>query len=136
MARLEDIVVGAKVYEIDPNGPIEIVSATWYGSDMLEIVYRDSNGRPSDRMLYRHNEPLLRVQDGHRQWSFADPALTRRAAEAQRIQTTNNFHPHLAIHSSDVDLLPHRIPRSLGRCCASSRCASCWPTIPARSRRS
>ena len=110
LAKLEDIVAGAKVFEIDPNGPVEIVSATWYGSDTLEIVYRDSNGQPRDRMLYRHDEPVLRVQDGHRQWSFdADPALTRLAAEAQRIRLAYNFDPHLAIHSSDVDPLPHQI---------------------------
>jgi len=110
MARLEDIVPGAKVYEIDPHGVVEIVHATWYGSDTLEIVYRDSNGRPNDRMLYRHDEPLLRLQEAHRQWGFdADPALTRLAAEAQRIRLAYNFDPHLAIHSSDVDPLPHQI---------------------------
>jgi superfamily II DNA or RNA helicase len=110
MARLEDIVQGAKVEEIDPKGPVEIVSTTWYGSDTLEIVYRDSQGRPQDRMLYRHDEPLLRVQDRHRHWGFdADPALTRLAAEAQRIRLAYNFDPLLAIHSSDVDPLPHQI---------------------------
>lgn len=110
MARLEDIVPGARVDEVDPNGPVEIVTTTWYGNEALEIVYRDSHGRPQDRMLYRHDEPLLRVQDGHRQWGFdADPALTRLAAEAQRIRLAYNFDPHLAIHSSDVDPLPHQI---------------------------
>lgn len=110
MVTLEDIVVGAKVHEIDPAGIVEIVSATWYGSDTLEIVYRDGNGRTHDRMLYRHDEAMLRVQDSHRQWSFdADPALTRLAAEAQRIKLAYNFDPHLAIHSSDVDPLPHQI---------------------------
>lgn len=110
MARLEDIVPGANVDEIDPNGPVEIVSTTWYGNETLEEVYRDSHGRPQDRMLYRHDEPLLRAHEGHRRWGFdADAALTRLAAEAQRIRLAYNFDPPLAIHSSEVDPLPHQI---------------------------
>ncbi|MCA9833504.1 MAG: DUF3883 domain-containing protein [Thermomicrobiales bacterium] len=110
MARLEDIVTGSRIEGIDPHGPVEIESAKWFGSDVLDIMYRDSQGQPRDRMLYRHDEPLLRVLGESRRWSFdADPALTRLAAEAQRIRLAYNFDPHLAIHSSDVDPLPHQI---------------------------
>lgn len=110
MSRLEDIVPGAKVRGIDPRQPVDIASTTWYGSDTLEIVYRDADGRPHDRMLYRHDEALLELDEAHRQWGFdADPAITRLAAEAQRISLAYNFDPHLAIHSSDVDPLPHQI---------------------------
>ncbi len=110
MTRLEDIVTGAKVLGIDPKGAVEVASVTWYGTDSLEIVYRNAEGRPHDRMLYRHDESLLEVAEAHRQWGFdADPALTRLAAEAQRIRLAYNFDPHLAIHSSDVDPLPHQI---------------------------
>ena len=109
MARLEEIVAGAKVHEIDPAGPVDILSTTWYGSESLGIVYRDARGKPEDTVLMRHDEPRLRLQGAHRQWSFdADPRLTRLAAEAQRIKLAYHFDPHLAIHSSDVDPLPHQ----------------------------
>jgi hypothetical protein len=53
MARLEDIVVGAKLHEIDPAGPVEIVTATWYGREALSVIYRDGHGTPQERVLYR-----------------------------------------------------------------------------------
>ena len=110
MARLEEIVTGSRVEGIDAHGPVEIESANWFGSDVIDVMYRDSQGNPRDRMLYRHDEPLLRMLGDSRRWSFdADPALTRLAAEAQRIRLAYNFDPHLAIHSSDVDPLPHQI---------------------------
>lgn len=108
--KLEEVVVGSKVAGIDPSGVVEIVSANWYGSNVLDLVYKDANGRPHDRMLYRHDESLLTLQEAHRKWGFdADPGLTRLAAEAQRIRLAYHFDPHLAIHSSDVDPLPHQI---------------------------
>ncbi|MCA9450939.1 MAG: DEAD/DEAH box helicase family protein, partial [Candidatus Omnitrophica bacterium] len=110
MARLEEIVTGARVEGIDSHGPVEIESVKWFGSEALDIMYRDTRGQPRDRVLYRHDELSLRVPGTIRSWSFdADPVLTRVAAEAQRIRLAYNFDPHLAIHSSDVDPLPHQI---------------------------
>ncbi len=137
MAKLEQIVTGAKVHEIDPTGSVDILNTTWYGSESLGIVYRDTRGKPQETVLFRHDEPRLRLQEAHRQWSFdADPRLTRLAAEAQRIRLAYHFDPHLAIHSSDVDPLPTRSPPSTSPCCRASRSASCSPTTPAPARRS
>lgn len=110
MATLEEMVTGARVIGVDAKGPVEIASVTWVGSDCIDVVYRDATGRPQDRLFYRHDEALLSLEEKHRQWSFdADPALARLAAEAQRIRLAYHFDPHLAIHSSDVDPLPHQI---------------------------
>lgn len=110
VASLEEIVVGARVDGLDSRGAVEILNAIWHGSDCIEVIYRDALGHPSERMLYRHDESLLSLVEKHRQWSFdADAALTRLAAEAQRIRLAYHFDPHLAIHSSDVDPLPHQI---------------------------
>jgi len=110
MARLEELVDGAMVLGIDAGGPVEVLTTTWYGSDALGLVYRDSRGRPHEIVLYRDAEPTLTLQQAHRQWGFdADPALTRLAAEAMRIRLAYLFDPHLAIHSSDIDPLPHQI---------------------------
>ncbi len=110
MVNLESIVNGAKVLGIDASGPVEIVQTTWYGADALGVVYRDLKGKPYDVVLYREAEPALQLQEAHRQWGFdADPELTRLTAEALRIRMAYHFDPHLAIHSSDIDPLPHQI---------------------------
>lgn len=110
MATLEEIVNGAHVLGIDPAGSVEILTTTWYGSDALSVVYRDLRGRPHESVLYRESEPDLKLQEAHRQWGFdADPELTRLTAEALRIRLAYHFDPHLAIHSSDIDPLPHQI---------------------------
>ncbi len=110
MTKLESIVNGARVLGIDASGPVEVLQTTWYGSDALGLVYRDPRGRPHELVLYRDAEPELELQDAHRQWGFdADPELTRLTAEALRIRLAYHFDPHLAIHSSDIDPLPHQI---------------------------
>jgi superfamily II DNA or RNA helicase len=110
MVKLESIVNGAHVLGIEAGGAVEILKTTWYGSDALGVVYRDLRGRPNEIVLYRDAEPALKLQEAHRQWGFdADPELTRLTAEALRIRMAYHFDPHLAIHSSDIDPLPHQI---------------------------
>lgn len=110
MVRLEAIQEGAFVVGLDAQGPAEIVKATAVGTNTLQVYYRDTNGTTRDRILFRDDEAQLSVIDRATRWTFlADPALTKLAAEAQRIRFAYTFDPLLAIHSSDVEPLPHQI---------------------------
>jgi len=64
-----------------------------------------------NRLLYRHDEPALKVeQDSRYYWPFdGDGALLRLVSEAMRIRLTHLFDPYLAIHTSRVEPLPHQI---------------------------
>jgi len=115
MARLEDLTPGARVKGILPEGPVTIVSLVWYGSAAAEVFYKDSAGRVHNELLYRHREPTLEIAQPGRVWTFdADGALLRLVSEALRIRLAYLFDPHLAVHISMIEPLPHQITAVYG----------------------
>ncbi len=70
MNKLEDITVGSTVKVIAGTEPVSIVAAQWYGSNVLEITYKDTRGVPETQLLYRESEPGLEVLSKHLPWSF------------------------------------------------------------------
>src|SRR2546421_3612075 len=79
-------------------------------ADALTLVYRSPDGRVADEILYRHDEPRLKIVEAGRPWSFdGDGALFRLVSEAHRIRLAHLFDPVLAVHTSLVDPLPHQI---------------------------
>jgi hypothetical protein len=59
MARLEDITRGASVKGVLPDGLVTIVDVKWHGSDVVELIYRDTAGKLGSELLYRDREPDL-----------------------------------------------------------------------------
>ncbi len=110
MAKLEDLKTGGFVRGILPNGVVTVVSVQWFGSDALELTYKDSIGKVGNELLYRDREADLEVVEEGRPWSFdGDGALFRLVSEAQRIHLAHLFDPVLAVHTSVVEPLPHQI---------------------------
>ncbi len=110
MATLEELKPNAVVRGVLPNGSATIVSVQWFGSDALELTYKDPAGRVGNVLLYRDDEPRLEVVEQGRPWSFdGDGALFRLVSEAHRIRLAYLFDPVLAIHTSLVEPLPHQI---------------------------
>ena len=48
MAKLEEITVGSSVKGIIGDEPVTIVAVQWYGSNVLEITYKNSQGTPGN----------------------------------------------------------------------------------------
>src|SRR5947209_14582929 len=110
MSTLEDLQPNAAVRGILPDSLVTIVSVQWFGSEALELTYKDPSGRVANELLYRHDEPRLDVVEHGRPWSFdGDGGLFRLVSEAQRIRLAHLFDPVLAVHTSLVDPLPHQI---------------------------
>ena len=110
MTRLEQLQPNATVRGILPDVLVTVVSVQWYGSEALELTYKDPGGRVANQLLYRHDEPRLEVVEQGRPWSFdGDGALFRLVSEAQRIRLAHLFDPVLAVHTSMVEPLPHQI---------------------------
>ncbi|GMV79773.1 MAG: hypothetical protein AMXMBFR7_09570 [Planctomycetota bacterium] len=110
MAKLEDLTPNAAVKGILPNCQVAVVSIQWHGSEAVELTYKDPAGRVEQRLLYRHDEPALEVVEVGRPWSFdGDGALFRLVSEANRIRLAHLFDPVLAVHTSQVEPLPHQI---------------------------
>ena len=110
MARLEDLTTGRLVKGIIPDAITEILSAKWHGSDVLEVVYKDTAGRVGTEILFRERESSMQVLTVGRPWSFdGDGRLFRLISEAHRIRLAHLFDPLVAVHSSLVEPLPHQI---------------------------
>ena len=110
MAVLEELQPSASVRGIIPDGLATVVNVEWYGSDAVELTYKDASGRVASELLYRHDESRLEVVELGRPWSFdGDGALFRLVSEAQRIRLAHLFDPVLAVHTSLVEPLPHQI---------------------------
>ena len=110
MARLEDLKRGALVEGVIPSATVEVVDIKWHGSTSVELTFKDAEGRPDNRLIYRDDEPTLTVTSPGRAWSFdADGDLLKLASEAHRIRLAHLFDPVLAVHISMVEPLPHQI---------------------------
>jgi SNF2 family DNA or RNA helicase len=108
--RLEDLRPLAVVRGILPDATVTVVNVQWYGSDALELTYKDPAGRVGNLLLYRDDEPRLEIVEAGRPWSFdGDGALFRLVSEAHRIRLAHLFDPVLAVHTSLVEPLPHQI---------------------------
>jgi len=110
MFKLEDLKPHAVIKGILPSSAVTVVSVTWFGSDALELTYKDPQGRLANQLLYRSDENRLEFVDVGRPWSFdGDGSLFRLVSEAQRIRLAHLFDPLLAVHTSVVEPLPHQI---------------------------
>ncbi len=110
MACLEELVPNISIRGILPDGIVTVINVQWYGSDALELTYKDAKGKPSNILLYRHDEDRLEVIEEGRPWSLdGDGRLFRLVSEAHRIKIAHLFDPVLAVHTSLVEPLPHQI---------------------------
>src|SRR2546422_69355 len=110
MSKLEDLQPQAAVRGILADSLVTVVNVQWFGSDALELTFKDSGGKVANTLLYRDDEKRLEVVEQGRPWSFdGDGELFRLVSEAHRIRLAHLFDPVLAVHTSLVDPLPHQI---------------------------
>ena len=109
MSKLEELQINASVQGILPT-LVSVVSVQWFGSEALELTYKDPAGKVANELLYRHDEPRIEVVARGRPWSFdGDGHQFRLVSEAHRIRLAHLFDPVLAVHTSVVEPLPHQI---------------------------
>ena len=100
MAKLDELQQGAAIRGVLPDCLVTVINAQWFGSEALELTYKDSTGKLANELLYRHDEPRLQVVSVGRPWSFdADGHLFRLVSEAHRIRLAHLFDPVLAGYS-------------------------------------
>ena len=115
MAKLEELIRGAKVCGIRPNTQVTIIDVQWHGSEVIQVTYKDASGGLGHELIFRDRESELEVVTAGQIWSFdGDGQLLRLVSEAHRIQLAHLFDPHLAVHTSLVEPLPHQITAVYG----------------------
>lgn len=110
MLKLEDIRKNAAVAGIEPGLIVRVVTTEPVGPDALTIYYKTADGALRERMLFRSDEPNLALAEAGRPWAFDAPGEAfKLAAEAYRINLAHLFDPMMAVHTSNVEPLPHQI---------------------------
>ena len=110
MSRLEDLQVNAVVRGILPDCLVTVIGVQWFGSEALELTFKDPSGRVANELLYKDDENRFEVVEAGRPWSFdGDGSLFRLVSEAHRIRLAHLFDPVLAVHTSLIEPLPHQI---------------------------
>src|SRR5215467_1018976 len=110
MLKLEEITKHAALTGIEPGQVVRVVTTEPVGDNALTVYYKTSDGRLLERMLFRTDEATLALAKAGRPWAFDAPgAAFKLAAEAYRITLAHLFDPMMAVHTSNVEPLPHQI---------------------------
>jgi len=110
MLRLEDVKKNAAVNGIEPGQIVQIVTTEPVGENALTVYYRTADGQLKEQMLFRSSEASLSLAEEGRPWAFDAPGEEfKLAAEAYRIDLAYLFDPMMAVHTSNVEPLPHQI---------------------------
>ena len=114
MLKLEAITKNAAISGIEPGQVVRVVTTEPVGLNdnynALTIYYKTPDGKLHERMLFRSDEPNLSLAEAGRPWAFdASGEAFKLAAEAYRINLAHLFDPMMAVHTSNVEPLPHQI---------------------------
>ena len=90
-------------------------STQWFGTNTVQVVFADDDGKLDEIMLGRDGEAELSVENKARTLAFsADAALFRLGMEARRIRLGHLYDPFLAVSASQIEPLPHQITAVYG----------------------
>ncbi|MDP3651112.1 MAG: helicase-related protein [Rhodoferax sp.] len=110
MLKLEDIKKNAAISGIEPGHVVRIVTTEPVGDNALTVYYKTADGKLLERMLFRSDEVKLSLAEAGRPWAFDAPGEEfKLAVEAYRINLAHLFDPMMAVHTSNVEPLPHQI---------------------------
>lgn len=110
MLRLEDIKADLAIEGIEPSRVVTVVAVRTLSPDAIQVIYRPPEGGVKECNLTRVNEAGLYLATLERPWSFeGDGEVFKLTVEAKRIDLAFLFDPMMAVHTSNVDPLPHQI---------------------------
>ena len=108
--RLEDLTHGISLIGIEPSKIVTIVAVVPIAEGAIQVVYKTADGIIKERLLNRADESAIAVATQERPWAFdGDGEAFKLAVEAKRIDLAFLFDPMMAVHTSNVEPLPHQI---------------------------
>ena len=115
MANLSEITAGSLVRGIIPNTVVTIIEVKRHGDSIIEVTYKTDDGYLGNELIFQDRAKTLEVISKKHKWNFnGDGKLFRLVSEAYRIRLAHLFDPYLAIHTSNVEPLPHQITAVYG----------------------
>jgi superfamily II DNA or RNA helicase len=108
--KLEEITPGLSLTGVEPSHIVSVVATVALGDGTLQLIYRTPDGGIKERLLGAADEATIGVATAERPFSFdGDGAAFQLACEAKRIDFAFLFDPMMAVHTSNVEPLPHQI---------------------------
>ncbi|MDZ4661292.1 MAG: helicase-related protein [Pseudomonadota bacterium] len=111
MLKLEELKPNIYVRGLVGDEVIQIVATVPVGTESMTVICKNNKGHIHEQLLGRsHEASISLVEVASRPWSFAaEGTYFKLALEAQRIRLAHLFDPMMAVHTSNVDPLPHQI---------------------------
>lgn len=110
MITLESITPGLSLTGLDPTGIGSVVAVVPIADGAVQVLYKTPDGTLKERLLNRGDEATISIATTERPWSFdGDGEVFKLTVEAKRIDLAFLFDPMMAVHTSNVEPLPHQI---------------------------
>lgn len=110
MIDLESITPGLSLTGLEASVIGTVVAVVPIADGTIQVIYKTPDGTLKDRLLNRGDEANIAVATAERPWSFeGDSEAFKLTVEAKRIDLAFLFDPMMAVHTSNVDPLPHQI---------------------------
>ncbi|WP_129677648.1 helicase-related protein [Candidatus Chloroploca sp. Khr17] len=108
--RLEALTVGQSLMGVEPAAVATVMAVLSIGDGAVQIVYKTPDGTIRERLLGRDDEATIDLATVERPWSFdGNGEDFKLVVEAKRIDLAFLFDPMMAVHTSNVQPLPHQI---------------------------
>jgi len=108
--RLEDLTPGNSLIGLESSVVATIVAVVPIAEGAVQVIYKTPEGTLKERLLGRTDETTIALATQERPWAFdGDGEAFQLAIEAKRIDLAFLFDPMMAVHTSNVDPLPHQI---------------------------
>ena len=108
--KLEEITAGQSLTGIESEAIVQVITSVRINPDSVQLIYKLQDGTIRETLLDRGREDSIAVATSESPWSFdGDGEAFKLAVEAKRIDLAFLFDPMMAVHTSNVEPLPHQI---------------------------
>lgn len=108
--RIEEITSGSSLTGLEPSAVATVIAVVPIADGAVRVIYQTPDGTLKERLLGRADEENIAVATTERPWSFdGDGEAFKLTVEAKRIDLAFLFDPMMAVHTSNVEPLPHQI---------------------------
>jgi superfamily II DNA or RNA helicase len=108
--KLAEIKAGVALVGLEPDLVCTVVAVVPISEAAVQVIYKRPDGSMKERLLGTSDESTIAVATVERPWAFdGDAAAFQLACEAKRIDFAFLFDPMMAVHTSNVEPLPHQI---------------------------
>ena len=108
--KLENLKPGISLVGIEATLVATVIAVVPIGEGAVQVIYKTPEGTLKDRLVGRADEATISIATVERPWAFDGSGEDfKLAVEAKRIDLAFLFDPMMAIHTSNVEALPHQI---------------------------